>query len=367
MTPVLVLLLLAQTPQSRPADESTRFAELSAQAAKAREQERWADAERLYREAVRLRPGWKEGWWYLGTMLYDQDRYAEAGAALRRFSALDPKVAPAWAFLGLCEFETKEFPEARGHLGHAVELGLDETSQLNLVTRYHLALLETREGHYETALEILMRLAERGYDRPEFVEAAGLAALRRALLPAELQPGEKELTIEVGRAVIDTGARRASDAQREFRALVESHPRTPEIHYLFGSFLLTSDPDAGLAELRKELEISPRHLPSLLQIAFEYLKRGDGAAALPYAKKAVEAEARSFVAHIALGRALVESGDVAGGIKELEISRDLSPDSPQIRIALASAYAKAGRKADAARERAEFLRLKKPETNKGAQ
>ena len=34
-----------------------------------------------------------------------------------------------------------------------------------------------------------------------------------------------------------------------------------------------------------------------------------------------------------------------------------TPDSPQTRIALASAYAKAGRAQEAARERAEFVRL----------
>jgi predicted Zn-dependent protease len=55
---------------------------------------------------------------------------------------------------------------------------------------------------------------------------------------------------------------------------------------------------------------------------------------------------------------LVESGDVAKGIKELELSKLQAPDSPQTRIALASAYAKAGRSEDAARERAEFLKLK---------
>jgi hypothetical protein len=37
----------------------------------------------------------------------------------------------------------------------------------------------------------------------------------------------------------------------------------------------------------------------------------------------------------------------------------LAPASPQVRIALATAYAKAGRKDDAARERQEFLKLRK--------
>ena len=66
----------------------------------------------------------------------------------------------------------------------------------------------------------------------------------------------------------------------------------------------------------------------------------------------------SYVAHSVLGRLLVETGELQPGIQELERAENLAPESPQPRIALASAYAKAGRKEDAARERREFLRLK---------
>jgi cytochrome c-type biogenesis protein CcmH/NrfG len=72
----------------------------------------------------------------------------------------------------------------------------------------------------------------------------------------------------------------------------------------------------------------------------------------------VDAAPESFAAYAALGRVLSESGELTEGIKALERARQLAPDSPQVRIALASAYAKVGRPADAARERAEFLKLK---------
>jgi len=49
---------------------------------------------------------------------------------------------------------------------------------------------------------------------------------------------------------------------------------------------------------------------------------------------------------------------VEKGIQELETARQQAPDSPQVRFSLAAAYAIAGRKDDAARERAEFVRLK---------
>jgi tetratricopeptide (TPR) repeat protein len=350
-------LLLFPGAQKGPT-ASDRFAQISTQAEQAREQERLDEAVRLYREGVRLRPKWKEGWWYLGTMFYDQDRYEEGRAALRQFTVLDPQVSAGWAFLGLCEYETKAYEEALAHLRRAMALRMDEGSHLSVVARYHAALLLSRSGQFESALEILVRFAEQGHDKPDFMEAAGLAAMRKPLLPTELPPTERELVLQVGRAVMDSGARRPAEAQKEFENLVATYPKMPNLHYLYGSFLLLSDPDAGVAELKRELENSPQHLPALSQIAFEYLRRGDGAAAVPYARKAVEVDPQSFVAHNALGRALVESGDLDNGIKELELSKQQAPGSPQTRIALASAYAKAGRNEDAARERAEFLKLK---------
>ena len=358
MIPLLALLLFVQTQKGPAAASSQRFFQVSKQATEAREKERLEEAVRLYREAVRLRPDWKEGWWYLGTMFYDQDRYEESRAALRRFTVLDPKVGPGWAFLGLCEYETKAYGEALVHLKHATALGLDAGSQLHTVVQYHTALLLTRSGEFEAALEILVESAQRGGDNRSMVEVAGIAGLRKPLLPTELPPNERDLVLQVGRAVIDTGARREAAAQKDFEDLVRTHPKTPNIHYLYGSFLMLSDPDAGLRELSKELEISPRHVPALLQMAFEYLKRGEAAAALPYARQAAEIDPGSFVAHTALGRVLVDSGDLKNGIKELELSKQQAPEAPQTRIALASAYAKAGRSEDAARERAEFLKLK---------
>jgi len=359
MIAVLALLLLAQT-QKGPAPAAPRsFAQISKQADQAREQEHLEDAIRLYRAGVRLRPDWAEGWWYLGTIFYDEDRYAEGQTALRRFTALDSKVAQAWALLGLCEFETKAYDEALAHLKRARTMGLGGRAQLDTVTQYHAALLLTRSEQYEEALQILLGFAVRGEETAAVVEAAGIAALRRPLLPNDVPGSDRELVLQVGHAVMDTGARRPRDAAEKFESLLAVYPKTPNLHYLYGSFLLLSDPDAGLRELNKELEISPRSAPALLQIALEYLKRGDAAAAIPYAQRGADVEPRSFVAHNALGRALVDSGDLENGIRELERSKELAPGSPQTRVALASAYAKAGRHGDAARERAEFLKLKK--------
>ena len=350
MTLAFVLFLLA---------DPSRFETLSSKAAAARQANRSPEAIELYRAAVRLRPAWAEGWWYLGSLLYEGDQFAHARDAFSRFTTLMPKGGAGWGMLGVCEYQTKDYEKALRHLNQAVRLGLGSNAQLAHVIRYHAVVLLTHFGSFEAALQVVIALATDGIDDPGAVAAAGLAGLRVPMLPPEVPAAKREMVFQVGRAVYDTSAQRAAEARREWADLIAKYGAEPEIHYLYGWFLLADDSEGALREWKRELEISPKHVPARLQLAFEYLKREDAAAALPFAQQAVKLDPDSFIAHNALGRARAASGDLKGGIAELETASKLAPEAPEVHVALASAYAKSGRKDDAARERALFLKLKK--------
>lgn len=334
-----------------------RFEQISKEAAQARESNRLEDAVRLYRRGVKLRPAWAEGWWYLGTTLYEMDRCAEAREPLRRLVSLEAKNGPGWALLGLCEYQEREYERALDHLQRGRLLGLGGNKQLTSVSAYHAVLLLTRFEQFEDAFQTLLPFTREGNESPSIIEAVGLAVLRLPYLPHEMPPDKRELVVKAGRAGYDAGARRTADARREFEDLVARYPQEPNVHYAFGSFLLAEEPDAALREFQREIEISPNHVPARLQMAFEYLKRGDADAGLSWAEQATRMAPKLFAARNALGRLLVEKGDLVRGVQELETAVKLAPDSPDTRYALASAYAKAGRKTEAARERAEFQRL----------
>ena len=76
---------------------------------------------------------------------------------------------------------------------------------------------------------------------------------------------------------------RAALPRRPSAKAVARYPKAPHVHYARGVFFLTEDSERALADFRRELEISPSHVPARLQIAFEYLKRGEAALALPLA------------------------------------------------------------------------------------
>jgi tetratricopeptide (TPR) repeat protein len=310
-----------------------------------------------YAKALQVRPYWPDGWWYVGTILYEKDRYAESRDAFRNLVALEPNRGPAWGMLGLCEFQTREFERAVISLQRGRALGLGNNEQLQSVIRYHAALLYIRLEQFEIAYDILSEFVRVGNDSPKVVEAFGLAMLRMPFLANEIPPDKREQVLIAGRAGISMAARRMEEARASLDTLVARYPDAPNVHYAFGVYLLNQDADAALKEFSRELEISPSHYPSMIQMAFEYLKRDEHSAALPLAEKAVQLAPKMFPARNVLGRVLLELGQVERAVKELEEGVKLAPTSPEMHFALARAYTRAGRKQDAARERETFKRL----------
>jgi tetratricopeptide (TPR) repeat protein len=350
---------VAAADQKVPAAAPAAFDRISKAATEARARNRVEDAIGLYRQAVKLRPSWAEGWWFLGELLYDQNKYPEARDSLRRLIDIDRTTGPGFALLGLCEFETKEYDKALSHIYQARRLGLGDDPQVRRVVLFHEMLLLTQLKQYESAMQVLVNVVKDGGAGPTVIEAAGLAGLRRPIFPEELPPGDKDLIERTGRAVCAMAERNRGAAQTYFEELLAGYPKTPNVHYLYGSFLSATDKDGGLREYQKELELNPKHTEALATIALEYEVRGDLDTAISYARRAVDSDAQFFGAHAVLGKLLASAGEVEQGIKELEIARQQASDSPQVHFSLATAYAMAGRTAEAARERAEFARLKK--------
>jgi tetratricopeptide (TPR) repeat protein len=342
--------------QSRAAAESEfdRFVKL---ADEARLSERLDEAISLYGQALKIKPKWPEGWWYIGAIFYQKDVYPPARDAFQNLVALDPERGPAWAMLGLCEFQTGEFQRAAISLERARSLGVRDHSELAVVVRYHTALLYIRFEYFENAYETLTEFTGVGNESAKVIEAFGLALLRLPFLPNEIPPPQREKILIAGRAGYSMAARRMEDARAAFEMLLAQYPNDPNIHYPFGVYMLSQDADLAMKEFKRELEISPSHFPAMVQMAFEYLKRDQFEEALPLAEKAVQLAPKLFAARNVLGRVLLELGQIDRAVKELEAGVKLAPSSPEMHFALARAYTRAGKKEEAAREREIFKKL----------
>ena len=333
------------------------FDRLLAAATDARQAQRWEEAIELYGNVIRLKPGYVEGYWYQGTAYYSLDNFPQCRETFRKVVRLAPKNGAAYAFLGLCEFGVKDYDRALQHLLQSRILGVGDTKELGGVARYHAAVLMTRMEQFEQALETLGEFAGEGDDNSRVIEAMGLATLRMPLLPIEAPPERREMVLMAGRASYMMATRNTAASEKAFEALAARYPETQNVHYAYGVFLLQERPDKAIEEFKRELELQPGHPWSLMQIAYEFLKRGDAQSGLSWAQQAVAAAPNAFPARKALGQALLETGDVDGSIKELLIGIKLAPDSPGLHFQLARAYQRAGRAEDAARARDEFTRL----------
>ena len=342
-----------QTSAKTEADFN-RFVQL---ADEARLAERFEDAVSLYGEALKLRPKWAEGWWYVGAIFYQKDLYPQARDAFMNLAALEPTRGPAWAMLGLCQFQTGEFDKSVMSLQRARAQGVNDDTELASVVRYHTVLLYIRFELFESAYDVLGEFMRVGNDTPKIIEAFGLTLLRMPYLPKEIPAAQREKILIAGRAGYSMSARRQEPARAAFDMLLSRYPNDPNVHYPFGVFMLSQDADIALKEFKRELEISPSHFPAMVQMAFEYLKRDQYNDALPLAEKAVQLAPKLFAARNVLGRVLLELGQVDRAIKELEEGVRLAPSSPEMHFALARAYTRAGRKQEAAREREAFKKL----------
>jgi tetratricopeptide (TPR) repeat protein len=362
-SPLLGLLIVFSLTASATSVPS-RFETMARQAEAARVQDRLRDAIRLYWEGTHLRPEWADGWWYLGSLLYDQDRYPEAISAFQHLIASTPHRGPAHAFLGLCEYETGRYDDALAQFRAWAGAGWAGTPELRDVAVFHFGLLLTRDGRFVESLYLLSTLAQRLGDTPELSEAMGLASLRIRNLPEDYPPERRESIWLAGKAALYAAQSPADYARAdEFAARLESRSAgQPEVHYFRGTIYGFEGKKADAErEYREELNISPKHVPSLVALATLDLDKGEVAEAGVLSRRGVDSDPSSAEAHHLLGRVFLSSGDLSSSLTELQEAKKLAPDSAGVRSHLAMVYSRLGRAQEAKAESDAFLALKNKE------
>lgn len=360
--PVFALFLSIPPQGSAVGSPPESFTKIETEAEAAKSANRLSEATELYSRAVQVRPGWSEGWWSLGSLLYDQDRFGEARAAFEKFIKLVPKPGPAYAFVALCEFETRQYDSALGHFQAWGKSGSPGTDALLDVAGYHWALLMTRKGQFQQALYLLEAKTKKLGPVPDLAEAMGLASLRMTYLPSEYPAEKRELVWLAGKTAVYAARHEYEKSDEYGKRLGARFPREPNVHYFLGTLLGFQNrfPEAA-EQYKEELKLSPDHVPALTELAMVDVRNFDPESAVPVAEHAVELEPKNARALYALGKGLLDSGRFRESVPRLEAAKQYAPNSAQVRSALADAYRRAGRLTDAKREAAAFLALQDKE------
>jgi tetratricopeptide (TPR) repeat protein len=357
----------AQTTPARPAapapkDPPQAFDTLAAEANAAREGDRLDEAIDKYRRALALRPQWAEGWWYLATIHYDRDDYAEAARGFKEAARLQPKAGAAWAMLGICEFQLARYDDALIHIQQGRQVGVNDNVELTRVMRYHEGVLSILKGDFERGQQTLGTLSYEGLKSEDLIIALGLATLRIGMTPKQVDINyrDRDLIRRAGLAEHFAAQKNMSDAQREYDLLARDYAKVANVQYAYGRYLLANrDEDGALAAFMRELENWPKHVLARCQIANIKLQRKEIQDGLKYAEEAARQAPRLPLAHYLLGRLLLEAGQNERAVESLELTAKMVPNEAKTYFALARAYTRVKRKADADRARETFTRLSK--------
>jgi len=359
--PLLLLLAIAAAQQKPP----TSFEDLSSRAQQAYEANRMEEAAELYGRAVKAKPSWAEGWWALGMIQYERDHYPECRDALTKMVAIDVSAAPGWSLLGLCEFRTKQYDAAFQHLkkAHMLVPVRQAGGPLLDMADYHLALLLIRQGAFEVAQEVMMKVALKVRSNSEMMFASGLTGLRMPILPDEVPAAQREVVGMAGKAFWDLMTQPPEQTEADFKALVSKYPNVPNVHYFYGTYLASHHPEQCAAEFLEELRVSPDSVPARVQLALRYLVEQRFDEAAKFARQAVALSPESVGAQLALADTLRAQGKDEEALAVFLKAKELDPVSPKIRLFLVNAYRALGRVEDMRRERAEYDRLNAEQSN----
>ena len=269
----LAIIMLAAAAGAQNAPSS--FEALSRQADAARNAKQMEKALGLYRQALKLKPGWEDGLWSAGSIAYDLDRYSDCAPLFAHLAEVKPTSAPAWTMAGLCEYRLRQYDTALGSFTRVERLGFDETAELARTARLHYALLLTKAGSFEKAVTILTELTRIDRKSPETIVAAGIAGLRQPWLPSEVPEASRDLVYKLGDAMSSGMEMDYQEAERKFQAVAQQYDSEPNVHFRFGAFLNMQDTDRGIEEIKKTLERAPNHVLALVSLTVIYLKRED--------------------------------------------------------------------------------------------
>lgn len=194
-----------------------------AQAVSRQNEGRWVEAEKLYRQIDKTRPGMAAVCWNLGVVLKAQEKWADALMAFEKAGKADPTFRGLNFNIGLCHQKLGSADEARVSFEKSVAVEPDDP-----VGRFNLAAAYREQDRLEEALVQVDRALAL---QPDFVEAQLLQSkLRTRMLPlwhvpmvndaprndayeaaikASVKPGDLVLEIGTGSGLLAMMAARA--------------------------------------------------------------------------------------------------------------------------------------------------------------
>ncbi|MGH9378716.1 MAG: tetratricopeptide repeat protein, partial [Terriglobia bacterium] len=292
----------------------------------------------------------------LGTVYYMQGRYEQAAVRFGSALKLDSQIPNVRPLLGICYAELGRPQEAIPILAsafqHPPNMGVGRLIGIELMGAY-LSL----DKNFE-ALEVSEELLKRYPNDPEILYRTGhmygdraLQIMRRLVKVAPKSPWERMAFAEALE-----GEKRYALAIIEYRKVIATDAKMPDVHYRLGRALLLNSVDSKVAqdeamkEFQQALGVDPRNAGAAYELGEIYRRRGQVKEAADYFSRAIRINPRRGEAQIALARALISLRKPAAALPHLRVAVQLNPQSAAAHFLLAEVYKSQGNSVDYKRE-----------------
>ena len=309
---------------------------------------------RLYREALGQSPGWTDGWWRYGGMLYESKQYAVAGQAFARLTELAPENSLGFALLGLCEFEQSDWDNARLHLNKALNHG-KLPAEIAQVSTFDLGLVLLHLNNRDGAIVAFKLLMHQAPNYPDLALALGAAELNFSSLPTAHDHGF-EVAQLAGAAAVAVVTDQPKEAERLYRQLIEEHPSQSYAHFCLGLFFESEHrDDEAQKEFHDETLVNPGNALPWIWIARVALLQQDPKTARSALAHSRDIDPHNPIAFLIEGRSFMLEHQWEQALVPLQEAEKRAPQSSEVHYALASTYSALHRVEAAKMERQLFL------------
>ena len=268
---------------------------------------------------------------------------------------------------GIVAFRANEFENALAPLSRHVK-----ANPADPLTRKMLGVSYYITKKYDLAVQTLKPIELKIANDPELSYFYGISLVqverpKEATLVFSRIAGENQRSAEArfyaGQGFVLTGD--LIRALAEFRAAAVINSKIPKAHYSSGQTLIRMNRlEEAEKEFRKELQLNPTDESSKYHLAYTLLERKVRTEeALSLLREAIASKHDYADARYQLGKALIEKGEIAEAIDQLEAAANFDPKKDYIRYQLSIGYRRASRIADADRELRLYRELKAESRN----